>query len=154
MSLVDSTARRSWEGLLLGDRSHWKLFKVRNFQLSCPQRINTCHYFRKPPSISKHFSKCFCFASVIIVDQPVLICKAKRDSFNGCIGHVLLQQHLWVSEANALIWSCWNKKIRAKLGQLGGFSEYNKRHPTLCHHVLNLADWLIHKHMCCCHFVS
>lgn len=96
-------ARRSCEGLLLDDGTYWKLFTKRNFQLTCPQRINTCHYFRKPPPISKHLSKCFCSASVIIVDQPVLICKAKRDSFNRCIGHVLLQQHLRVSEANALM---------------------------------------------------
>lgn len=149
-------ARRSCEGLLLDDGSHWNLFIMMNFQLTCPQRINTCHYFRNPPSISKHLSKCFCFASVITVDQPVLICKAKRDSFNRCIGHVLLQQHLWVWEANALVWRCCqeNKKIGAKLGQLRGFSEYKKRHPTLFHHALNLADWQIRKHMWCCLFVT
>lgn len=54
-------ARRSCEGLLLDDGSHWKWFKMPNFQLTCPQRINTCHYFRKPPSIHKHPSKSFCF---------------------------------------------------------------------------------------------
>lgn len=34
-------ARRSYEGLLLDDGSHRKLFKMMNFQLTCPQRINT-----------------------------------------------------------------------------------------------------------------
>lgn len=45
-------ARRSCEGLLLDDGSHWNLFIMMNFQLTCPQRINTRHYLRNPPSIS------------------------------------------------------------------------------------------------------
>lgn len=107
-----------------------------NLLLTCTRRINTCHYFRKPPSLSKHFCKLMSLTSSAKWDllgkrasalhrlsllinlssfarqrgTPLIPCRCIGDVFSSNIFE-------WskVSVANALVRSCCQVRKKKRL---------------------------------------